>query len=249
MASLRKRRSQAVQCDAEKIVSLRKARAMTQEKLALLARVERRTVQRAEAGAAVSAETLADLAAALGVPPDALLARAEPGEDENQQEGWVTARPVESGRKLLEDLKAARLASLEYEVEPTRENLSLLKNVVSDLAQHLPPDPWDEAPIHEPRQFPSVVQQLESIANLNERLRELEAEGLALFMAQHVEAAVMPIYGLDEGHYYTTHGQRPELVRVVRLVLGRASADKMKVPRRREWPVQIVEELEDEVPF
>ena len=54
-------------CDGDKVTSLRKTRMMTQEKLAAMANVDRRTVQRIEAGEPVALETLHQVAAPLGV--------------------------------------------------------------------------------------------------------------------------------------------------------------------------------------
>lgn len=57
--------------------SARDRRAMTQEALAHQARVNVRTIQRAENGEPVRHETLADIAAALGVPVAACFTRSQ----------------------------------------------------------------------------------------------------------------------------------------------------------------------------
>ena len=49
--------------DAAKLRAIRESMGMTQEKLAILSSVSPRTVQRAEAGAGMSLETLNDFAA------------------------------------------------------------------------------------------------------------------------------------------------------------------------------------------
>lgn len=251
MASNTANRSQSVQCDPTKIRTLRQERAMTQDLLARMSSVERRTVQRAEAGEPVSLETLNFLAAALGVPADRLLTTAAPtaGTDEvifeDPHGGQVTARRTTSGRKLLDMLKTARLGSLDYEVEPTTDSLPVLRSVVATLQELMPPDPWDEGATHP--STGSLLAELERIVELNQQLVELSELGLALFVAEHVEFAVMPLYDSDEGHLYVRTNQSPELVRIVRVVIGAVTVDRVRVPRERDWRVKVL--ADDEIPF
>lgn len=233
---------------------------MTQEKLASMSNVKPRTVQRAEAGAPISLDTLADIAEALKVPVDQIRARpvAEDSSDASRPKltapgpenpsDWITVRPVNSGRWLLEALRSARLASLEYRIEPTAENLSLLKQVIGFLEQHMPLDPWDERAFERPRER-SLVDELEIIVAFNQHLQELQNAGFALFLGLHFEPAVMPYFDPDEGVASVRKNQSPEIVQIVRLVLADNLTETVKVSRYRDWPVKIEDFLDDEIPF
>jgi transcriptional regulator with XRE-family HTH domain len=62
-----------VQPDGDKIRQLRQAHFWSQERLADMAGLRKRTVERAEAGARLQRSSLQALAQALGCPPDALV--------------------------------------------------------------------------------------------------------------------------------------------------------------------------------
>lgn len=239
-----------MQCDPAKIRSLRLERAMTQDQLARQSNIERRTVQRAEAGEAVSLETLAYLAATLGVPSDRLLAgpETEGGDNiasEDAAAGVIVARKAVSARKLLDLIKGASLGSLDYEVEPTAANLPYLRKIVGTLERLMPLDPWER---NGERALPTtLLGELECIAELGEQLRELDQNGLAVFAAEHIQFAVMPLYDLEYERRYVSDDQSPELVRIVRIVIGNAVTEKVKVAMERDWKVRVLDE--DEIPF
>jgi hypothetical protein len=153
---------------------------------------------------------------------------------------------VNSGRSLLEALRSARLASLEYRIEPTAENLPLLKQVIGFLEIQMPLDPWDERAFGRPRDR-SLIDELEIIVAFNQHLRELHNAGFALFLGSHFEAAVMP-FNSDEG-VVVHRNQSPENVQIVRLVLADNLTETVKVTRYRDWPVEIKDGLDDEIPF
>jgi len=223
---------------------------MTQDQLARQSNIERRTVQRAEAGEPVSLETLAYLAATLGVPSDRLLMSAEPeaGDDvvfEDPAAGVIIARKATSARKLLEVIKGASLGSLDYEVEPTAANLPYLRKIVGALEKLMPLDPWDWSG---ERGLPtSLLGELECIAELGEQLKELDEHGLAVFVAEHIEFAVMPLYDIEFGRRYVADDQSPEMVRIVRIVIGNSASEKVKVTKERDWKVRLLSD--DEIPF
>ncbi|OGQ24451.1 MAG: hypothetical protein A2138_14095 [Deltaproteobacteria bacterium RBG_16_71_12] len=86
----------------KRLAELRKRKSWTQAQLAQAASLSTRTVQRAEAGAAVGPETLLALAGALSTSTDELCARkrhitvpADPGDL------VVTLAPIESGTRLI----------------------------------------------------------------------------------------------------------------------------------------------------
>lgn len=85
--------------DGEKLRNLRAAKGMSQEKLAILANVNKRTIQRAEKGDPVGLETAAFIAEAVGVSPATLRGR-QPDLFEADKKEWneVILVPVNSGR-------------------------------------------------------------------------------------------------------------------------------------------------------
>jgi len=106
--------------------------------LAAQARIDVRTVQRAEAGEPLRQETIADLAAVLGVPSSALVvldgAEDSPaGEPPQIGQIWgagLTLKRVSSGREAITTLETSELVQLECEVDPTEENLGTLTEAV-----------------------------------------------------------------------------------------------------------------------
>jgi transcriptional regulator with XRE-family HTH domain len=88
---------------AERVKALRAARALTQEDLAARAGIGVATIQRAERGARVLADTIASLAAALDLD-----ARELTGvEDIEDTRPYVLLEPVSTGRQLLALLASA----------------------------------------------------------------------------------------------------------------------------------------------
>ena len=80
-------------CDGAKVTSLRRTQMMTQEKLAAMANVDRRTVQRIEAGEPVALETVHQVAAPLGVTAFELrLDPDEPGPASSATKAWASCR-------------------------------------------------------------------------------------------------------------------------------------------------------------
>lgn len=244
-------RKNSVHCDPQKIIPLRANLAMTQEKLAQMSKVHPRTVQRAEAGHPINLETLADLAAALGVPAESILARKEPEEAGDTSDMWTntTVRRVASGRELLENLRKARLGALEYEIEPTSQNLPVLKRTIEALQPHMPRHPLDMSEFRNAPFIPSLVDELEAIVGINSQLQELQDQELALFVGMQFLNAVMPCYDPEEDRFVFHNNQSPERVWAVRLLLAPNSVEKMKVKTERDWDVTILDEIDDDIPF
>ena len=88
---------------AERIKAFRAARALTQEDLASQAGIGVATIQRAERGARVSADTIASLAAALDIDARELTG----AEDIEDTRPYVLLEPVSNGRQLLALLTSA----------------------------------------------------------------------------------------------------------------------------------------------
>lgn len=239
-----------MRCDVQKLRAARERRAMTQEKLAYDARVDVRTIQRAEAGAPLRQETVADLAAALGLPVSGLVDRSQT--DEVIELGSIFGpclmlKRATSARQVIALLEGCQLALLECEADPTEETLPLLTSVAKLIERKIP-RPWSET---EHRvEFTSVVDRIETTAELNSALEALEKAGLALFYGSSWEKAVMPYNDGFHGMVTATN-QRPELVQAGRLVIGPYIAERVQVQRRVRWPVELFydDDLDDDVPF
>ncbi|MFK3852301.1 helix-turn-helix transcriptional regulator [Agrobacterium pusense] len=92
--------------DGEKVKQLRLAKGLSQERLALLCNVNKRTVQRVETGAPVALETAAFIAEALNVPALSLRALQQVQTNPAQRvTGEVILVPVNSGRRIVDAIR------------------------------------------------------------------------------------------------------------------------------------------------
>lgn len=235
--------------DPIKMKAARDRRALTQEALAHQARVNVRTIQRAESGQPVHAETLAEIAAVLGVPPTGLL-RPPPakeqevlGAEADDPQAQVLKR-VESGEVVVATLERSAMAVLGCTAEPTVETMPTLRSLIQAL-ESLIRDPWEfgHAP---PLRFGSLLDRLDAVATLNGALADLERNGIALFLAVSSEYVKVP-FGVEEGHMVTTTRQQPEYVRAARLLIAEYTSERIRVPADVVWPLQI--EADDDIPF
>lgn len=246
-----------MKCDVMKMRAARDRRALTQDKLAVEARVDVRTVQRAEAGSPLRQETIADLAAVLGLPVNDLIAKGPEGKVDGAPvqlgdifgPGMVLKRAT-SGRQVIELLEQSALAKLECEADPTEGNLELLKSSIQ-LMEGMLPNPWD-CDRAGPLNFTSQVDRVEKIAAVNKALVELERAGLALFYGSAWESAMMPSTGEFRG-MEVYRGQPSSFVQAARLVLSNYMSERITVQRATRWGVEIVtkedDDIDDDVPF
>jgi transcriptional regulator with XRE-family HTH domain len=238
-----------VYIDPKKMKSARERRALTQENLAHQARVNVRTIQRAETGLPIRAETLAEIAAVLGMPPAGLLGippLKEPevidAEAETEAEVQTSLKRVTSGDQVIRGLERAAMSVLECSSEPNEVNMPVLKKVITQL-ESLIRDPWcfDSQP---PLRFKSLIDRLESVAALNSALAELEREGFALFMATSSQYVIVP-RGQEEGYMATNYRQQPEYVFAARFLIAEYVSERIRVSPQVNWPLEIA----DDVPF
>lgn len=237
--------------DAVKMKSARERRALTQEALAHQARVNVRTVQRAESGLPVHAETVAELAAVLGLPPAGLIRpgpQKEPevaASDLEESQTQVLKR-VDRGEMVVATLERSVMAVLGCSAEPTAETMPALRNLVKAL-EAIIWNPWDfeETP---PLKFGSLLDRLDTVASLNEALSQIELQGMALFMGVSSEYVKVP-KGTDERIMVTHTGQWAQYVRATRFVIADYTSERLRMPADVIWPLQIEQELEDDIPF
>ncbi|MDF2235664.1 helix-turn-helix transcriptional regulator [Albimonas sp. CAU 1670] len=89
--------------DGEKLRRIRQSKGISQEKLALMASVNKRTIQRAERGESVAVETAAFIAEAIGVPAASLRgSQMELFEREQKSPDEVVLVPTNSGRRIVD---------------------------------------------------------------------------------------------------------------------------------------------------
>ena len=229
-------------CDGRRVRELREQQGLSQDALAVNARMERRTVQRVESGISVTRATVAQIAGVLGVKTEALLKPAEVDLPDADGGPIVVLHKVTSGRGLLSDLDRALLCRIECEVDPAPDTIETLKAAILCLERLMPGDPWDESEARSSPPRRSLVDELDAISALNDHVATLGAFGLGIFAGGYAEFVMMPRWS-DEGAY-VREGQKPDLVWALRLLIAPAHSARRTVTIDDRWPVQV-----DNVPF
>ncbi len=227
--------------DGEKLRKIRNSKGMSQEKLALMANVNKRTIQRAENGAAIALETVAFIADAVGVAPETLRGR-QSDLFENDKKAWneVVLVPTTSGRKVIDLVRTSFETETEYDVEPTKENIEPLAKLAS-LIEPFIPAPWQN-PFD--NYDPSQSEVLEKQAEVNEILPILGSLGITVFVGKYTACRQIPRYDMDEGHTYIRDNFAPEAVQVtIVLVSDTSSTHLLRKPK------DIYSDYGAEIPF
>lgn len=235
--------------DAAKLKLLRESMGMTQEVLAIRSSVSERTVQRAEAGATVSLETLNDFAAVLEVPLSELVHDPDEGAADN-----VTAlRRVTAVRTVLDDLSRATVAVFDCDFDPTSEEMTAVLALVSLIEARLP-NPWEQGP-----DALSLREKIEISSTASGYLEALSATSIGLYSSTSWIMARVPVYDMDEGHFYV-HTRHPYTrTMTMQLLLSRSTEDKIYRKAPSGWgldeapppppPPPPSFDFDDEVPF
>jgi len=236
--------------DSEKMKAARDRKALTQEALAHQARVNVRTIQRAENGSPIRHETVADIAAVLGMPVAGLIGKAKLAEPAVAEGAWEmpmqVLKRVESGEAVIADLERSVMSSLACSAEPTPDNMPVLRSAVK-LLESLQRSPWSETS-SSPLSFASLLDRLEAVANLNACLSELEGAGLALYVATSTERVRVP-WMTDMG-LRSFDDDPPYYRRALRMQIAEYNADRIRLPSWVRWPLETVAtDDDDEVPF
>lgn len=227
----------------------RRRHGMTQEKLAALASVSIRTVQRAEEGRKMSLEVWNDFEAVLGSSP--MLARRRPSDGKETssffRKTYKTLRRLRTAKELLDAMTITSTSKLDYDVEPNAEILPVLKEAVEWLEARLP-DAWT---IARRRYRPqTVLQRLEDETALNGLLERLHGIGASIFWEHYWEDIIYPkeSEGFDD-HLYVDQGQKPEGRFLLQVVISASEKDRETFPEVMDWGVEIVESDDTDVPF
>ena len=235
--------------DAVKMRLVRESMGMTQEKLAILSNVSERTVQRAEAGANMRLDTLADFAAALELP----LSELALDPDDNERD--VGLRLVRTARDLIDDLAKAGVAKFDCEIDPDPEEMETLLTLVGLIEERLP-TPWD---LDQHPAATSLGDKIRYAAQIKELIEKLGTSRVGLYAATSWINAKYPRWDMDEGHRYTHDRHSYEKVMTLRMIITRSSDDRIFRKAIGHWgldeapPPESVrafgDDLDDDVPF
>jgi transcriptional regulator with XRE-family HTH domain len=241
-----------IRCNGARVRQLRVEQSMTQEKLAAMSTVNHRTVQRAERGESLQLETLASLAAALGVTVGELtLNDGDPertDRPEPSESNAVVLRRITSGKVLIDLICDSFSGKLFFAAEPTEENIDALTDMVERI-EKLIPKPW-ETPME--AESPTLSQLLREALSITTKLAQLETFGIAVFAGTYTARAQVPRYDVDEGHMYTMRNQRFEPVTVCRISINRVGVERVTVKVSDEWQDETPSSapaLDDDIPF
>lgn len=236
--------------DALKMRLVRESMGMTQEKLAILSNVSERTVQRAEAGATMRLDTLADFAAALELPLSELA--LDPDDKEERDVGLRLVRTV---RDLIDDLAKAGVAKFDCEIDPDASEMEPVLLLVGLIEERLP-TPWefDQHPA-----AASLGDKIRLAAQIKQLLETLAATHVGLYAATSWINAKYPRWDMDEGIRYTHDRHRYEKVMTLRMIIARSGDDRIFRKAIGYWgldeeprpePVRTFDDdLDDDVPF
>lgn len=213
--------------NGEKIRKLRDFAGMTQEKLGLMSNVDRRTIQRAEAGKPMLIESLSSIASALNVPLTHILNVANGNADYDVEEllaqSLIVLRPTQSGMALINSIHGSFVGNITCEAEPTTENVEVLTALIGAI-EGMMPDPWRN-PMEDP-DFP-LSERLRMAVTINEQIKQLDTFGIAVFTAAYTAESQVPRYDMDEGHMYISNRTPYERVTICRIVIAMANKDRI----------------------
>lgn len=235
--------------DAVKMRLVRESMGMTQEKLAILSNISERTVQRAEAGANMRLDTLADFAAALELP----LSELALDPDDNERD--VGLRLVRTARDLIDDLAKAGVAKFDCEIDSDPQEMEPLLTLVGLIEERLP-TPWD---LDQHPAATSLGDKIRLAAQIKELIEKLRASQVGLYAATSWINAKYPRWDMDEGHRYTHDHQSYEKVMTLRMIITRSSDDRIFRKAIGHWGLDeapppepvlaFCDDLDDDVPF
>ncbi|MCX7359606.1 MAG: helix-turn-helix transcriptional regulator [Alphaproteobacteria bacterium] len=243
------------QIDGPKLKRLREDAGRTQEDLSKISKVSVRTLQRAETGERLSSENAAEIAAALEVPVHELYAAAaepslQPGrtgrdtqpETDRDELNNVVLHKTLSARDVLRLLAQSYEASIEFDVEPTMDNVNQLQTL-ANLLEGNAPVPTPEWGV---RETASHADKLRTAALLNKLLTECAAAGVSLFFGSYVRMMIVPRYDFDEGIWYTKDNWTPSAIRTAVLRVSDETDGKLVIRVTDKAPFF---DPDDEIPF
>lgn len=208
--------------DGARLRTLRLQKGMSQEKLGLLTKLNKRTIQRAENGELISIESLAFIADALEVEPQTLRGRQQDviphgAPPQTTRQGEVVLVPITRGSRLVNTLRDAFMAKFEYEAEPTEDNLPLLEEI-AEILNAAWENPWEPPSSRFGESTDAELLRLQ--AKANRVIPSLQDQGIRIFMGTYSSLQQQPRYDVDDGHMYIRDGWPRERVTNVRVVVS-----------------------------
>lgn len=222
----------------------RTRRKMPQKKLAAMASVSIRTLQRAEEGRRVSDGVWRDFEAALGSSPT-LARRSERKTDRYRQ--FRQLKRAQFARDFFEALGQAAVVKMDCDVEPTANVFPVLKRAIGFLEERLP-NPWNS----DRRRYrpATLLQRVEDEATLNELMDELHGIGAGVYYELQWGHLRYPQADW-QGSLHVMEGQEPEGGFLLHVVISASDKDRESFPEVLDWGIETVEDPfeNDEVPF
>jgi transcriptional regulator with XRE-family HTH domain len=238
-------------CDGAKMVSLREKLAfMTQEKLADLAKVDRRTVQRMEAGESVSGESVNQVAAQLGVTSSELLRKSDEHYDDTVEAAGILLKSESSGIRLVRAIITADELDFGVAFEPWPGQVEVVRPLLRFL-EELHPHTFQSIYEYDRDLQRSAARQIEAAAKANAGLAELaklKPEGLHILSGQYTRWGQRWHWDNDEGCWSVHLKQRDEVLTVMALRIAPVSTTGLRIPLLGERP-PLPSLDDDEVPF
>jgi len=232
--------------DPVKLVKQRQGLGYSQQNVADKSKVNLRTVQRAEGGFSVSNESAASVAAALQTTPRALALDTKSADAPALLGKTITLHRAMSGRSIIDTLDQTVMCKIECDVEPSPDNLAILKSVATILEENMP-EPFNAEKVGWPPSR-TLAQRLDLIASLNEGLTALDGLGIGVFVGATWLDAYLPSYYYESGFFYPDDAEAAGC-RAARIVISDHASEKLARRAYVQWPVKVVEDFGDEVPF
>lgn len=222
-------------CDGAKVTSLRKARIMTQEKLAAMANVDRRTVQRIEAGEPVALETIHQVAAPLGVTAFELrLDSVDEASTEAADGGGIHLKAERSGIRLVEAIVNADEIDFAAAFEPWPEQIEAAGSLLR-LLEDLFPRTHGHINDYDTSLASSAAARMEAAAKVNAGLRALaglQPEGLHVLFGQYSVVGHRWNWDHELDAWSSSTRRSGEVLTVAALRMAPVSKTSLRVPIR-----------------
>jgi transcriptional regulator with XRE-family HTH domain len=218
----------SVICDGAKVASLREELHLTQDLLAVKSHLNRRTIQRMEAGGTVSMETLNMAAATLGVIAQELLH----GPEEPAAEGnGILLKPERSGIRLVEAILTADEFDCGAVFEPRLEQVEVVQPLLK-LFEELHPLTTDSYPEYFFVQG-SVARKIEAAARVNadlDRMARLKPEALHVLAGQYTKWGKRIVRTFIGPGSVTMPGEHNEVLTVMAIRIAPITTTSIRIP-------------------
>jgi transcriptional regulator with XRE-family HTH domain len=237
--------------DPIKIVTLRMQKGYTQEKLAAMAKVTPRTIQRLEAGSPAQIETFNQVAAPLGVIAAEIMRDPAP-EDIPDGDDGIILKPATSGLQLVQQILAAEKIDVGIGFEPWPEQTSIVMPLLRRI-EELHPHTFERPGEYDWSLKSSTASQVEAASQLNadvRRLAELKPEGLHLVSGQYAIMGKAWRHDFEESCWSTGMRQAEEVLQVVAMRIVPITSRQVWIPIIGRQPKAVDWSDDDaEVPF